>query len=303
MSHGRILGFTLAISVLIPLGSLSVADARHVEPGWQRRYVVKYSGRWPNCENVACFDQRTVVQMHQACDESAGFFGVGTCTGFTFEQNATVSGGCLKACGDVEFGGFSDGAYDYFAAVGDEERIDLGREAGRPRRHVVKTVHSPAQSNLELFRRYVRLHRKASAEPISSDRSYWIFHAGREGFGNRMRALISLLLVCLTLDKMLYIVWDEPVHHSHLLNSEVSFDAAPHLDRLTAHFGKANVSICIPCTNEGHDCANNLALEIVGSLDQQPIMWTAEFAQARTQLCKIKLKSGFQCRNQNYQYE
>jgi hypothetical protein len=118
-----------------------------------------------------------------------------------------------------------------------------------------------------------------------------------------MRALTSLLLICLTLDKILYIVWDEPVHHSHLLNSEVSFDAAPHLDRLTLHFGKANLSICIPCTNEGHDCANNLALEIVGSLDQRPILWTAEFAQAKPQLCQTKLKSGFQCRNQHYQYE
>jgi hypothetical protein len=53
----------------------------------------KYSGRWPNCDNIECFGQRTSMQMRQACDASP------SCTGFTFGRNAAISGGCLKACG------------------------------------------------------------------------------------------------------------------------------------------------------------------------------------------------------------
>jgi hypothetical protein len=75
---------------------------------------------------LACFGQRNSVQMRQACDENP------TCTGFTFEQNAVVSGGCLKACGDGKFGGFGEGSYDYFVGLDEEkERIELRREKGR----------------------------------------------------------------------------------------------------------------------------------------------------------------------------
>jgi hypothetical protein len=77
---------------------------------------VKYTGRWPNCENIACLDQRTSVQMRQACDANSA-----SCTGFTFERNADASGGCLKACGNKEFGGFGVGTYDYFVASEEAE--------------------------------------------------------------------------------------------------------------------------------------------------------------------------------------
>ena len=97
--------------------------------GPPRQYRVKHSGRWPNCENIACFEQRSAVQLRQACDENP------TCTGFTFEQHAVLSGGCLKACGDREFGGFSEGDYEYFMAFDEEgERIELGSAPGRGHR-------------------------------------------------------------------------------------------------------------------------------------------------------------------------
>jgi hypothetical protein len=135
-------------------------------------------------------------------------------------------------------------------------------------------ILSGATSSMQLFEQYVEMHRAASREPVSSKRSYWVWHAGREGFGNRMRSLLSLLLMSVALNKVFYIVWDEPVHHSQLLKFRVDFDAAPHLDRLHAHFGKANASICIPCTTHGDECTNP-ELEKVRAVDSTT--WTTEY--------------------------
>jgi hypothetical protein len=75
-----------------------------------------------------------------------------------------------------------------------------------------------AWSRADLFEQYVRMHKAASSEPVTSERNYLIWHAGPQGFGNRLRGLLSFLLVAL--NKVLYyIVWDEPVHHVDLLES------------------------------------------------------------------------------------
>ena len=96
MTFGIVLVSTV---LLIPFAGALADEQLELgrEKGQPRHYRVKYSGTWPNCENLACLDERTLAQMRQKCDEDP------TCTGFTFEQDADFSGGCLKACGDVEF--------------------------------------------------------------------------------------------------------------------------------------------------------------------------------------------------------
>ena len=96
---------TRVLSVLL-LALLFDTDGASSE-GSALHYRAKYSGRWPNCENIECFSARTSMQMSKACDASS------KCTGFTFGR-AAVSGGCLKACGAVEFGGFGEGDNDYY---------------------------------------------------------------------------------------------------------------------------------------------------------------------------------------------
>ena len=143
-----------------------------------------------------------------------------------------------------------------------------------PRLHM-----SQAASAYDLFQNYDAMHRQASAEPISSQRSYLVWHAGREGLGNRLRSLLSFLFVALVMEKILYIVWDEPVHHSHLFSFPLDLDAAPHLDRLNAHFGKANLGLCIPCTPSAMECTNP---ELVPVHMVVAEFWSAHYVKVRS---------------------
>ncbi len=123
LTRSMTFGIVLVSTVLLIPFAGSLADEQIELGRGKQRYRVKYSGTWPNCENLACLDERTLAQMRQKCDEDP------TCTGFTFEQDADFSGGCLKACGDAEFGGFGEGRYNYFVPVdGAEEQIELGRK-------------------------------------------------------------------------------------------------------------------------------------------------------------------------------
>ena len=109
---------TLLVTAALGLESSAVAwDPEASGQGGVPRYTAKYRGKWPNCVNIACFDQNTAMQMRQSCDESP------TCTGFTFGQSDANAGeGCLKACRDAEFGGYGEGRYDYF--VVETQRIE-----------------------------------------------------------------------------------------------------------------------------------------------------------------------------------
>ena len=100
-----------------------VADASRSTPqeGGGTTYRLKYSGRWPNCENIACVADAPWSQltMEAKCTRTED------CTGFTFAllaNSAELGQGCLKRCGTKEFGGYgtSDAEglrYDYWMKV------------------------------------------------------------------------------------------------------------------------------------------------------------------------------------------
>ena len=111
------------VLALLPLLIGGRSDVRHVDDAGAARYHLKYSGTWPDCRNVACFDQRTATQMRQACDEKLA------CTGYTFAQSGVVGDGCLKDCGTGEFGAISQGEYDFFVHT---QRIERANKLDRP---------------------------------------------------------------------------------------------------------------------------------------------------------------------------
>jgi hypothetical protein len=120
------------------------------------------------------------------------------------------------------------------------------------------------------------MHRAASSEPITSERTYIIWHAGPQGFGNRLRGLLGFVLLSLALNKVLYIAWEEPVHFRELLKPKADFDAAQHLDRLTSHVGKAD-TFCIPCGTDLVDHGCKPGLEPVTILTEA--LWRGNYVQ------------------------
>ena len=110
----------------------------------------------------------------------------------------------------------------------------------------------------ELLMSYTKAHAQASQEPISSDRQYLVWFATIHGFGNRVRALLSSLWASIVMQKVFYVVWNSPVHYKQLLTTAVDFDAKPHLERLHAHFGQPDTSMCIPCSGTGEECVRTL---------------------------------------------
>jgi hypothetical protein len=148
----------------------------------------------------------------------------------------------------------------------------MATAAPRPLAPSLAQADTPEQ----LFEEYVRMHRAASSEPITSERTYIIWHAGPQGFGNRLRGLLGFVLLSLALNKVLYIAWEEPVHFSELLKPKADFDAAQHLDRLTSHFGKAD-TFCIPCGTDLVDHGCKPGLEPVTILTEA--LWQGNYVQ------------------------
>ena len=90
----------------------------------QRPYVIKYVGKWPHCSNIQCLAGRTLAEMQSVCDSAE------QCSGFSFSQDLSVGNGCLKDCGEREYGGYGTGDVDYWTLqTGDSDSESAGGSA------------------------------------------------------------------------------------------------------------------------------------------------------------------------------
>merc|ERR1712159_416099 len=76
-------------------------------------YNIKYTKKWPHCSNVGACIKGSKCALEAACNAAGK-----ECTGFSFTTGAVVGNGCLKKCGNAEFGGFGTGTHDYYAKGG-----------------------------------------------------------------------------------------------------------------------------------------------------------------------------------------
>merc|ERR1712159_154389 len=76
-------------------------------------YNIKYTKKWPHCSNVGACIKGSKCALEAACNAAGK-----ECTGFSFTTGAVVGNGCLKKCGNAEFGGFGTGTRDYYAKGG-----------------------------------------------------------------------------------------------------------------------------------------------------------------------------------------
>lgn len=77
------------------------------EPLQDCGYFMKYNKKWPHCTNLKCMTNSR-DEFEAACDRYS------ECTGFSFTTGATSGYGCLKKCGNQEFGGYGRKTYDYW---------------------------------------------------------------------------------------------------------------------------------------------------------------------------------------------
>jgi len=71
-------------------------------------YTIKYKKKWPNCEDIECLTAKSVDDMEELCNKHSD------CTGFSFPTGQTSGFGCLKKCGEKEFGGYGINSHDYW---------------------------------------------------------------------------------------------------------------------------------------------------------------------------------------------
>merc|ERR1711959_58834 len=76
-------------------------------------YNKKYTKKWPHCSNGGACIKGSKCALEAACNAAGK-----ECTGFSFTTGAVVGNGCLKKCGNAEFGGFGTGTHDYYAKGG-----------------------------------------------------------------------------------------------------------------------------------------------------------------------------------------
>lgn len=76
-------------------------------------YNIKYTKKWSHCSNVGACIKGSKCALEAACNAAGK-----ECTGFSFTTGAVVGNGCLKKCGNAEFGGFGKGTHDYYAKGG-----------------------------------------------------------------------------------------------------------------------------------------------------------------------------------------
>lgn len=81
-------------------------------------YAKKYTKAWPVCQNIKCMQSYPKRFFELKCNKH------GECSGFSFTSGKAGPGnGCLKKCGEKEFGGYKNGGYDYWLKPKPVDRV------------------------------------------------------------------------------------------------------------------------------------------------------------------------------------
>jgi len=134
-------------------------------------YFKKYAGKYPHCKNFECF---TGGKGWTYAEASAKCAALHSCTGFSFSSTSKAGQsdnpkrhgkGCIKECGEVEFGGYVKGKEDYWAKTAKTETAQYHQKTAEAHTHVWTntTVNKTGSYNTKQYRTHVKM-TKAAAE-------------------------------------------------------------------------------------------------------------------------------------------
>jgi hypothetical protein len=134
-------------------------------------FFKKYSHKRPHCKNFECFMEGKGWTYAEASAKCAALH---SCTGFSFSSTSKkgqsnnpkrLGKGCIKECGEFEFGGYAKGATDYWAKTAKTETAPYHKEIDGGTSAAKAPLWSPksATYNTKQYRSHIKM-TKAAAE-------------------------------------------------------------------------------------------------------------------------------------------